>query len=166
MNMDLTRRIQHWAFSQHGKTGCVILLMVALLLFPATPVFSQTDVTGSFKVERGRPYYDYAHQQTYTTLSLANTSAQSFQNAIRLTIDSITSPQVTVRSPSCLTNDGKPYVNLPLPRHDFDGNGTVDAADLEIMAADFGRTDCDQEAVCEGDFTRDGDVDGAKYYAS
>ena len=40
-------------------------------------------------------------------------------------------------------------------RGDFDGDGDVDASDLAVFAADFGRTDCDQGDPCEGNFNTD-----------
>jgi hypothetical protein len=44
---------------------------------------------------------------------------------------------------------------------DFDGNGSVDDADLEDFAASFGRADCPGVPPCNGDFEPDGDVDAA-----
>jgi hypothetical protein len=42
---------------------------------------------------------------------------------------------------------------------DFEPDGDVDGSDLAVFAADFGRTDCNND--CEGDFNTDGDVDGS-----
>ena len=40
-------------------------------------------------------------------------------------------------------------------------DGDVDGSDLATFADDFGRTDCDQGKICEGDFDSDNDVDGS-----
>ena len=37
----------------------------------------------------------------------------------------------------------------------------MDGSDLSVFAADFGRTDCDRDSPCKGDFDYDGDVDGS-----
>ena len=42
---------------------------------------------------------------------------------------------------------------------DFDGDKDVDGSDLAVFAADFERTDCNQEDPCEGDFDCDNGVD-------
>ena len=42
---------------------------------------------------------------------------------------------------------------------DFDCDVDIDGSDLAVFAADFGRTDCDDD--CDGDFDNDGDVDGS-----
>ena len=51
--------------------------------------------------------------------------------------------------------------DIPYCKGDFDRNGRVDKADLEVFAEDFGRMDCALNGTCEGDFTYDGDVDGS-----
>ena len=43
---------------------------------------------------------------------------------------------------------------------DFDGDEDVDKQDLEKLAQNFGRSDCDKGALCRGDFWADLDVDG------
>jgi hypothetical protein len=48
---------------------------------------------------------------------------------------------------------------LDICEGDFEPDGDVDGSDLAIFAADFGRTDCDDD--CEGDFDTDNDVDGS-----
>ncbi|MDB4444644.1 fibronectin type III domain-containing protein [bacterium] len=45
-------------------------------------------------------------------------------------------------------------------RGDFDQDCDVDRVDLEQVATDFGRTDCDELDECPGDFDQDGDLDG------
>lgn len=42
---------------------------------------------------------------------------------------------------------------------DFDCDLDIDGSDLSVFAADFGRTDCNND--CEGDFDGDNDVDGS-----
>ena len=37
----------------------------------------------------------------------------------------------------------------------------VDGSDLAVFAMDFGRTNCDINPECEGDFDHDNDVDGS-----
>ena len=44
---------------------------------------------------------------------------------------------------------------------DFNNDGDVDGSDLATFAADFGRTNCDNEPPCEGNFDNDNDVDGS-----
>jgi Right handed beta helix region/Chlamydia polymorphic membrane protein (Chlamydia_PMP) repeat len=44
---------------------------------------------------------------------------------------------------------------------DFDCDIDIDGSDLSVFAADFGRTDCDDD--CEEDFDNDGDVDGSDW---
>jgi len=83
--------------------GFVIWQMVIV-----TPVWAaETDVSSAVQVNRGRPYYDYAAQQTYTDLSLQNTSEQTYYTPVKLVIDSMTSPDVT-------TDDGKPYFDYSM----------------------------------------------------
>ena len=102
------------------KATFFICLLAAAMLFPGAPAFPETDVTSSFRVDRERPYYDYTRHQTCTTLSLTNISEQTYQETIRLVIDSITSSQVTAHNPDGLTGDGKPSFDLALPWHDFE----------------------------------------------
>ena len=45
------------------------------------------------------------------------------------------------------------------PLCDFDSNGDIDDSDLSVFAADFGRTDCNND--CKGGFDNDQDVDGS-----
>ena len=42
---------------------------------------------------------------------------------------------------------------------DFDSDLDIDGTDLSVFAADFGRTDCNND--CKGDFDGDDDVDGS-----
>jgi len=57
------------------------------------------------------------------------------------------------------STNGKLYAfGAPSCKTDFDGDGDVDGRDLAVFAADFGRTDCDQEQECKGDFDDDGDI--------
>ena len=56
---------------------------------------------------------------------------------------------------------GPAIVLAPECEGDFDSDGDVDGSDLAVFAADFGRTDCENEPPCEGDFDHDGDVDGS-----
>ena len=54
------------------------------------------------------------------------------------------------------------FVNLAeICEGDFNHDGDVDGSDLATFAADFGRTNCDNEPPCEGDFDGDNDVDGS-----
>lgn len=50
--------------------------------------------------------------------------------------------------------------NIDYCEGDFDRDGDVDEADLDVFAADFGRDDCFYTGDCEGDFDYDGDQDG------
>jgi pimeloyl-ACP methyl ester carboxylesterase len=53
--------------------------------------------------------------------------------------------------------------SIPACEGDFDpSDGTVNETDLIIFLADFGRSDCDQGEICEGDFNNDNDVDGSE----
>lgn len=57
----------------------------------------------------------------------------------------------------------KSPLTVSLCEGDFDTDADVDGSDLAVFAADFGRTDCNDDGVpdCEGDFDKDGDVDGS-----
>jgi hypothetical protein len=44
---------------------------------------------------------------------------------------------------------------------DFDEDGDVDVTDIAVIAADFGRTVCDNLPPCKGDLDNDGDCDGS-----
>ena len=43
---------------------------------------------------------------------------------------------------------------------DLNSDGHIDGLDIDLFAADFGRTNCDVGDPCEGDFDADNDVDG------
>lgn len=146
-------------FFQSG-TLWVTLLILLLLLVPVDVVFSQADVTDSFDVDRDRPHFDYSGDQTYTTLSLTNISADAFEGNLMLVIDDITSAQVAPDEPDGITPGGKPYYILPLPWNDLDGNGILDRNDLAVLTSDLGRMDCTPGSPCPGDLNGDGDVDG------
>lgn len=61
------------------------------------------------------------------------------------------SPLVGMRSQACFAGE--------ICDGDFEPDGDVDGADLDIFAADFGRKNCESAPDCEGDFNLDGDVD-------
>lgn len=46
---------------------------------------------------------------------------------------------------------------------DLNDDGHIDEFDLDLFAADFGRTDCDVGDPCEGDYDDDDDVDGSDF---
>ena len=54
-----------------------------LLLIPYLTVWA-VDVTANINVNRGRPYYDFQNSQTYTSVSLTNTSAETITTPLQL----------------------------------------------------------------------------------
>jgi len=58
-------------------------------------------------------------------------------------------------------NDGVGDACPAFCQGDFDNDGDVDTADIAILGADFGRTNCSTGAACEADFDLDNDVDTA-----
>ena len=88
------------------------LLLGIGFLFPSVTLSAWNDVTGSVTVNRTRPLYNYVDRITYCNGSLTNTSGESFQSPIRIVIDSVTTPQVTVRNADGVTDDGKSYFDF------------------------------------------------------
>ncbi len=96
------------------KGWFAILTISAALLFliPSLSLAEWDDVTAVIRVNRTRPLYNFVDKVTFFNASLSNLSGESYSPAIRLVIDSITSPQVTVHNSDGLTPDGKPYFDF------------------------------------------------------
>ena len=58
-------------------------------------------------------------------------------------------------------DDISEYIAKSWLKGDLNRDCTVNELDLTLFAASFGRTDCNQEESCQGDFTGDGDQDGS-----
>jgi len=143
---------QHWAKKPFSDSllytvSCLIIFTLLALFFSVVPVQSaEIDKTECFEFNRGRPYYDYANQQTYSLISLTNISTETFNAPLKLVITSITASQVTVSQPDGLTTNNKPFFYLTAP-----------AVDLNIFSTQFGHTNC---VNCQGDLDQDTDIDG------
>jgi len=70
-------------------------------------------------------------------------------------------PDVSNNNQADADNDGVGDVCPLFCQGDFDNDGDVDTADIAILGADFGRTNCSTGAACEADFDLDNDVDTA-----
>jgi hypothetical protein len=110
------RRNAKWLFS-------LLALIIALpILLPANALSAWDDVTAFVTFNKTRPLYNYAAKTNYFDGSLTNTSGESFQAPIRLVIDSVTTPQVTVHNADGVTDDDKPYFDFSAHL----GDGTLD----------------------------------------
>lgn len=131
--------------------SCLLFFTLLALFFSVVPVQSaEIDKTECFELNRGRPYYDYSNQQTYSLTSLTNISTETFHTPLKLVITSITSPQVTVSQPDGLTADNKPYFHLTAP-----------VVDLNVFSSQFGRSSC---VNCQSDLDKDTDIDGTDLF--
>jgi hypothetical protein len=59
------------------------------------------------------------------------------------------------------SSDSGAFYRQPLCPGDFASDGNVDGPDLDLFAAGFGRSDCDQGEACAGDLNGDNDSDGS-----
>jgi PKD repeat protein len=80
------------------------------------------DESASFNLNRTRPLYNFVSMATYFDASLTNISGKSYDAPLRMVIDSITTPQITVQNADGLTGDGKPYYDYSA----FLGDGRID----------------------------------------
>lgn len=122
------RKNAKWLFS------LLALIIALLILLPANALSAWNDVTASVTFNRTRPLYNYVAKTNYFDGSLTNTSGESFQAPIRLVIDSVTTPQVTVHNADGVTDDNKPYFDFSAHLGDgtFDPGETSSAIQLEF----------------------------------
>jgi RHS repeat-associated protein len=113
------QRNDNWLFP------LLALIIALLILLPANALSAWNDVTASVSLSKTRPLYNYIEKVTYFDGSLTNTSGESFQAPIRLVIDSVTTPQVTVHNADGVTDDDKPYFDFSAHL----GDGTLDSGE-------------------------------------
>lgn len=70
-------------------------------------------------------------------------------------------PAIANNNQADADNDGVGDACPVFCQGDFDNDGDVDTADISVLGADFGRTNCSTGAACEADFDLDNDVDTA-----
>jgi len=89
----------------------IILGSIALFLVFgfSTLSFAETDVTDKIQPEKSRMRYDRRAGTNYLDVSLTNISADVLLSPIKVIIDSISSPDVTVANADGTTAAGKPY---------------------------------------------------------
>lgn len=100
------QRNDNWLFP------LLALIIALLILLPANALSAWDDVTAFVTFNKTRPLYNYVAKTNYFDGSLTNTSGESFQTPIRLVIDSVTSPLVTVHNADGVTDDDKPYFDF------------------------------------------------------
>ncbi|MCK5230383.1 MAG: S8 family serine peptidase [Desulfobulbaceae bacterium] len=95
---------------ERGKSCFWIsVLIVGILLCFATTSFAETDVTDKVDLVKSRLRYDRGAGTSYLDVSLQNISQDVLLAPIKVVIDSISSPDITVANPDGTTSDGKPY---------------------------------------------------------
>jgi len=102
---------------KRSKAGCVsqkkvLIALVLMLVVCGSSLLFGDDVTDAVRLNRGRPFYDYASGQTYTTVSLQNTSSEPVSAPIKLVVTSISTLLVSVSDPDGTTPDGAPYLDF------------------------------------------------------
>ena len=93
-----------------GFTSIIsIILTVIFLLGSFAAALAETDVTDKIQLEKSRLRYDRRTGNNYTDVALHNISADLLRYPLKVIIESISSPNVTVANADGLTADGKPY---------------------------------------------------------
>ena len=90
-------------------TSIVFSVFFCLLLFVQSYSFADIDVTDKIELIEGRLRYDRGTKTSYVDISLQNISQGILQTPIKIIIDSITDPSVTLTNPDGITDTGKPY---------------------------------------------------------
>lgn len=78
------------------------------LLFPLT-VFAETDVTDLVEIQQSRLRYDRRTGTSSTQVCIKNISEEVLLTPIKVVIDDISDPSVSVSNADGYTEDGKPY---------------------------------------------------------
>ena len=71
--------------------------------------FAETDVTDKVQLNKSRMIYDRRAGTTSFDVSLTNTSQDVLLTPIKVVVDTISDPNVTVANADGMTEDGKPY---------------------------------------------------------
>jgi len=92
--------IKMWAF--------FIVCFLAIAFVP-TPTFAETDITDKIELQKSRLMYDRRTGTSYFDVSIKNISDIILPTPIKVVIEIISSPDVTVGNYDGLTDEGKPY---------------------------------------------------------
>ena len=72
-------------------------------------LFAETDITDKVQLNKSRMIYDRRAGTTSFDVSLTNVSQDVLLTPIKVVIESISDPNVTVANADGVTEDGKPY---------------------------------------------------------
>ncbi|WP_435549928.1 DUF1566 domain-containing protein [Desulfobacterium sp. N47] len=84
------------------------IFFMAVMGLPAA-VFAETDVSDKVQLIQSRLLFDRLTSQNYLDVSVKNISNEVLLTPIKIVIDSISTPDVTVANADGVTSEGKPY---------------------------------------------------------
>jgi RHS repeat-associated protein len=89
-----------------------MLFLLFMTFSPNSVCYGEdTDISAQVRVNIGRPLYDFAALQTYTSISLTNTSATRLETPVKLVIASVTPNTVLVANAAGVLTGGEPYLD-------------------------------------------------------
>ncbi|MFH1153806.1 MAG: carboxypeptidase regulatory-like domain-containing protein [Pseudomonadota bacterium] len=94
---------------------CFLIVLVNLTISLWVPHLGATDLSAMVELERSRLRYDRFEKISYVDITLLNTSSQTLAAPLRVIIDTITPPDVTVANADGFTGSGKPYFDFQSP---------------------------------------------------
>ncbi len=92
--------------------GLMLFTIILVMVSGSLCYGEETDISNLVQVNLGRPLYDYTALQTYTAISLTNTSDTRLEGPMKLVIASITTDAVTVANAAGVLSGGEPYLEF------------------------------------------------------
>ncbi|MCP4492587.1 MAG: hypothetical protein GY820_35565, partial [Gammaproteobacteria bacterium] len=121
-------------------SGCTaaLIFFICVSFLPPSAFSEWKDITDSVNTVRTRVMYNPDIEAHYFDISLANISGESFPAPVRLVIESVTPPAVTVHNADGLTDGGLPYYDFSL----LLGDGKLDPDETSsALTAEFHNPD-------------------------
>ena len=97
-------RLNHWSVIR-----LLGFMLFALMLFLPTLVFAEVDITDKVEIIKGRMTSDRRTGDALIDVSIKNISSELYFQPVKVVVDQISSPTVTVANADGFTDDGKPF---------------------------------------------------------